>query len=135
MDVAEFNSRAYSAGIDADRLIKEEIERQDKMWGVANERADASDGQLMMAGIAQLDALFDRRNGIENAFEGAPEIYPVGWSGFRDYGSDVANLVVSIAFLRQEVKRLIAEGESTYRAPRNPESQPYTADQPKTITA
>jgi hypothetical protein len=135
MDVARFTSSDYSAEIDADLLIKEEIKRQDKMWGAASERSDVSDGQLMQAGIAYLDALFDRRNGIEDAFEEAPAIYPEGWSGFRDYGSDVANLVVSIAFLRQEVKRLIAAGESTYRAPRNPESQPYIGVQPNETAA
>lgn len=115
----------YEAGLQADDLTKAEVERQDKMWGVANERADSNDGQLLRAGIAQLDAVLARRRGSPAAFTVVPTIYPEDWSGFRDYGSDVANLVVAASFIRQEIKRLIASGADTTRTSRNPQTQPY----------
>lgn len=119
------------AGRKADDLIAAEVAKQDAMWGVANERADTSKGQLLHAGMAQLDALYDRQNHNEaDPFGAPPAIYPPDWSGFRDYGSDVANLVVAVAFLRQEIKRKIANGEDTTRTSRNPATQPYTGDQP-----
>jgi hypothetical protein len=124
-----------NAGVMADTLIFQEIDRQDAMWGVTNNRADTKDGQLMLAGMAQLDALFDRLNGEPDAFASAPEIYPPDWSGFRDYGSDVANLVVAAAFIRQEIQRKIAAGEDTHRKSRDPVQQPYAKDQPATILA
>jgi hypothetical protein len=124
------------AGNKADELISAEIAKQDRMWGVAHERADSEGGELMLAGMAQLDALFDRIFCEEpHAFAETPDIFPECWSGFRDYGSDVANLVVAIAYLRQEVKRLIAGGADTTRTSRNPDTQPYTADQPAVVEA
>jgi hypothetical protein len=39
----------------ADELIDAEIARQDRMWGEAKERADASKGQLLHAAQAQLE--------------------------------------------------------------------------------
>lgn len=127
----------YAAGqlaaAQADKLIAAEIERQDKMWGVANERAAVADGQLFHAGLAQLDALLARTAG-DGWPSDPPVIYPRDWSGFRDYGSDVANLVVAVAFLRQEIKRLIEKGESTTRAPRNYATQPYGGAQPAVQT-
>ena len=105
----------------ADLLIAREIRKQDDMWGVSNERADVTGGQLMHAGMAQLDALFDRQNGEPDPFGQPPALYPTGWTGFRDYGSDVANLVVAVAFLRQEIKRKIAAGEDTTRLARRPD--------------
>lgn len=125
------------AAAKADELIANEIARQDRMWGEANERADSSQRQLMHAAMAQLD-LLDLKHMGENS-ESAVEIvkemtYPEDWGGFRDYGSDVANLVVASAYLRQEIKRLIANGEGTHRASRNPETQPYQgSDQPAVI--
>ena len=129
----------YEAGLKADELIAKEVAGQDKMWGVTNERTDSNDGQLLTAGVSQALALIDRRQGDEDAFESPPDIvppahwtvcdYPVEWSGFRDYGSDVANIVVAIAFLRQEAKRLIANGADTTRKSRQP-TQVYTGDQP-----
>jgi hypothetical protein len=116
-------------GEQADAIIAREVAGQDKMWGVANERADSSSGQLLKAALAQGLALADKRNGDSEAFAKVPAIYPAEWSGFRDYGSDVANLAVAAAFIRQEIKRLLANGASTYRAPR-PATQPYGADQP-----
>lgn len=117
-------------GEHADEIIAKEVAGQDKMWGVSNDRADANSGQLLSAGLAQLEALYLRRSGEATAFDEPPQVYPLGWSGFRDYGSDVANLAVVVAFLRQEMKRLIALGGSTYRKPRDPVTQPYTGDQP-----
>jgi len=122
-----------TAGHKADNLIFAEILKQDKMWGDANERADASQGQLLRAAIAQQYALLARQMGHDNAFDNPSTIYPADWSGFRDYGSDVANLVVAVAFLRQEIKRKIAAGESTERLARNTATQPYLADQPNQI--
>jgi hypothetical protein len=107
----------------ADLLIATEIAKQDAMWGKLNERADTSKGQLMHAGMAQLDALYDRHNGVEDCFDpnDAPMIYPEDWSGFRDYGSDIANLVVAISFLRQEVKRKLLNCEDYTRTSRRPD--------------
>lgn len=113
-----------SAGVTARHLIAKEIEGQDKMWGATNDRADATLGQLLNAGLAQAVAIRDTRSEHQMAnragcFDNAKrEFYPADWNGFRDYGSDVANLVVAAAFIEQEIKRLIADGASTYRAPR-----------------
>jgi hypothetical protein len=128
--MSESENGAKSAGIIADELILAAVAGQDRMWGIANVRADSSKGQLLAAGLAQATALYDRRLGVSDSFAAAPAMYPDDWSGFRDYGSDVANLVVAVAFMRQEIKRLIANGESTYRKPRDPVAQPYKADQP-----
>jgi len=124
--MADFETAAQ----DADAIIAGEVARQDKMWGVANERADSTQGQLLRAGMAQLDALQLRRDGEADAFADTPTIYPADWSGFRDYGSDVANLAVAAAYIRQEIKRLIAAGADTTRTSRDPATQPYTGDQP-----
>lgn len=102
----------------ADELVSAEISLQNEKWGDLNERADATKRQLMHAAMAQLDALFDRHCGVEDAFDSPPEIYPEDWKGFRDYGSDVANLVVAAAFLLQEIKRLVYLGEDTTRTSR-----------------
>lgn len=118
------------AGHEADQLIASEVGRQDRMWGVANERADTHGNQLLHAAMAQLDAVDLRLAGIHSAFESIPAIYPPDWTGFRDYGSTVANLVVAAAFLRQEIKRRIAAGEDTTRLSRDQVKQPYTGDQP-----
>lgn len=114
----------------ADDIIASEVSRQDAMWGRSNDRADSSKGQLLQAGIASAIATEARRGGFENAFDGPPPVYPRDWSGFRDYGSDVANLAVAAAYLRQEIKRLIANGAPTHRLSRDPVAQPYTGDQP-----
>ena len=118
------------AGRQADEIIAKEVAGQDRMWGVANERADSSGGQLLRAGLAQMEALMLRQGGEADAFGAPPNIYPEGWSGFRDYGSDVANLAVAAAYIRQEMKRLIAQGADTTRTSRDPATQPYTGDQP-----
>jgi hypothetical protein len=119
----------------ADDLIATEVSKQDKMWGDANNRADATKGQLLRAGLAQTYAIFETMVGGSSqprdvAFRMASHAYyPKDWTGFRDYGSDIANLVVAAAYLRSEIKRRLVNGESIYRAPR-PADQPYTGDQP-----
>lgn len=119
-------------------IIFGEVERQNTMWGNTNERADISQGQLLQAARAQAAALTARRCGVDDAFDGgfdgAPTCYPPDWSGFRDYGSDIANLAVTTVYLFQEIKRLVREGKSAYRKPRDPDTQPYTGDQPKVLT-
>lgn len=112
----------------ADALIEAEVAKQDDMWGDANERSDASKSQMLDAATAHCVAVrvteiggVDRSSAFQRAGE---QIYPKDWSGFRDYGSDVANLVVAAAYLRNEIKRRIRNGDSTYRAPRRAD-QPY----------
>jgi hypothetical protein len=108
-------------------LIDRELERQDKMWGENNERADIAQFQLLEAAMAQLDALWGRdRQGDTRAFDETPSIYPEDWSGFRDYGSGIANLVVAVAFLTNEIRRRMRNGESTERKSRDPAAQPYS---------
>lgn len=115
----------------ADQMIAKEVAGQDKMWGPANERTDSANGQLLAAGVAQAAALLDRRvHGSPIDYRTPPTIYPSDWSGFRDYGSDVANLVVAVAYLRQEIKRLVANEADTTRLTRNEANQPYRYDQP-----
>jgi hypothetical protein len=122
---------ATQLGYTADALIAVEIAKQDAMWGIANERTDSSKGQLLQAALAQLDATHAREiTGDIHAFESTPYTYPSDWSGFRDYGSTIANLVVTAAFIRQEIKRRLGNGESTLRKSRNYETHPYTGDQP-----
>ena len=119
-----------AAGQKADEIIAKEVSGQDQMWGVANERTDANGGQLLAAGASQAYALHAKRAGQGEAFESPPPFYPSDWSGFRDYGSDVANLAVAAAVIRQEMKRLIAAGADLTRTSRNPATQPYKGDQP-----
>jgi hypothetical protein len=120
----------------ADELVTAELAKQSQMWGRASERSDAANGELMLAGMAQLDALYIRQLGDPHAFEEPPEIFPENWSGFRDYGPDIPNLVVSIAFLFQEVKRKLMIGEDYARLARSAD-QPYIAETglPNTIGA
>jgi hypothetical protein len=124
------DSEIVNSGQVADDIIASEVARQDAMWGRANQRADSEKGQLLGAGLAQAQAVFARRITGEPITERPPACYPPDWSGFRDYGSDVANLAVAAAYIRQEMKRLIANGEPTNRLSRDPAAQPYTGDQP-----
>jgi hypothetical protein len=117
-ETGELKLDVFEAERLTDELISAELAKQNQMWGRLNERADISKNQLMHAGMAQLDALFDRHYGVEDAFSEPPMIYPEDWSGFRDYGSDVANLVVAVAFLTQEIKRKILAGEDITRLTR-----------------
>jgi len=109
-----------NAGKLADHLIATEVAIQDKMWGDANERADTTGDQMMTAAMAQLVLLQRKLAGdpSDEAVKLAQEFYPSDWNGFRDYGSNVANLVVAAAFLRSEIKRRILGGEDTTRAKR-----------------
>lgn len=116
----------------ADALIGAEVATQDKMWGDANERADSMNGQLLDAALAQAHAVFGcaKMPMIERTvvFDDAKAMfYPKDWSGFRDYGSDIANLVVAAAYIRNEIKRRLVKGESYHRSAR---TAPYTGDQP-----
>ena len=111
------------AGKTADQLIAAEVAVQDKMWGDANERAKADRGELLSAAVAQLTFVHDRDviGGIaeESALALAKaRYYPSDWDGFRSYGSTVANLAVAGAYIRNEMKRLIAAGEDTTRTKR-----------------
>lgn len=117
------------AGNQADHFIATEVAIQDRMWGEANERADSTNNQLLHAAMAQLVLLNAKLQGetAEDALEIAKEFYPAGWDGFRDYGSNSANLVVAAAFLRSEIKRRVLLGEDTTRASR---SQPYVTASP-----
>ena len=128
----------HKAGQLADLLISREVGVQDQMWGVANERADATEGQMVRAAVAQATIV-----GYHDAVKHDPDeefvsedelidgikedIYPKGWTGFRNYGSDVANLVVAAAYLRSEIKRRLAAGEDYTRTKRG---EPYRGDQP-----
>lgn len=115
----------------ADDIIAREVAGQDAMWGRSNERADSTKGQLLLAGLATLTTLWCRREtGDASVFDRAPACYPEGWSGFRDYGSDVANLAVAAAYIRQEIKRLVSIGADVTRKSREVKTQPYTGDQP-----
>lgn len=118
------------AGQKADALIATEVAIQDRMWGDSNDRTDATHNQLLSAGRAQLDFLDLKLKGVkaDDALATIRDtVYPKSWAGFRDYGSNVANLVVAAAFIRSEIKRRIAIGEDTTRTKRG---QPYLGDQP-----
>ena len=117
-------------------FIMNELQRQNEMWGPANERVDVSNGELFQAGVGQLDAVFDLRNGDETAFDEPPQIYPEAWSGFRSYGSDFPNIGVGVTFLIQEMKRLAMNGVDLTRLSRRPDQtyNPVTG-LPNTIEA
>ncbi|SHG90831.1 hypothetical protein [Bradyrhizobium erythrophlei] len=103
------------------QLVDGEVLLQTKMWGETNDRADISQGQLMGAALAQIYAvgITEFSDTRESAFDQAEmEFFPADWGGFRDYGSDIANLVVAAAYLRNEIKRRLMNGESSHRAPR-----------------
>ncbi|WP_315740001.1 hypothetical protein [Bradyrhizobium sp. SZCCHNR1093] len=116
MDVQQAQSKVFE-------LVFAEISKQNEMWGAMNECADVTNGELLMAGIGQLDAVFDRRNGDETAFDEPPMIYPQNWSGFRSYGGDIPNIIVAAAFALQEAKRLLMNGEDPTRLARRPDQK------------
>jgi hypothetical protein len=117
---------ATEAETKALELVLGEIGLQNKMWGQQNERADVTRGQLFAAGFAQLEATFDHRFDMEWAFKEIPDCYPKDWSGFRSYGGDIPNIVVGVAFLVQEIKRLLMNGEDPTRLARTAD-QTYNA--------
>jgi hypothetical protein len=112
-----------------DELISAELAKQNQSFGPMSARSDIHNGEYQHAGMAQIDALFDRQNGEPDPFGSTPEIFPQHWSGFRDYGSDVANLVVAVAFFTQEIKRKLLAGEDYIRLARTAQ-QPFAADAP-----
>lgn len=109
-------------GKQADRLIEQEVKLQDAMWGKMNERADISKGQLFHAGHTQVAAVLARRFGNPGSFDTGSAVhtafFPKDWDGFRSYGGDIPNLVVAVAYLRQEIKRLMLAGEDPTRLSR-----------------
>jgi hypothetical protein len=127
---------AIAAERTAIEFVMNELTRQNEMWGPTNERVDVSNGELFEAGLGQLDAVFDRRNGDDTAFDEQPMVYPETWSGFRSYGADFPNIGVAVTFLIQEMKRLAMNGENLTRLSRSPE-QTYNPETglPNPITA
>lgn len=119
MDATEAEKKAID-------LVLAEIGLQNGMWGSASTRTDIQDGQLFAGGFAQLEATFDRRFDYPGAFVELPDCYPEDWSGFRSYGGDIPNIVVGVAFLVQEIKRLLMNGEDPTRLARRPD-QTYNA--------
>jgi len=116
----------------ADELIESEIATQTKMWGADAVRADCRGSELIHAAQAScLLTVLKEDPGFTPAHESAAvklaedAFYPANWSGFRDYGN-VYNLVVAAAFLRNEIARRIAAGQSFDRKPRQPD-QTYNA--------
>lgn len=119
------------SAIIASKLVEAEILRQVEMWGPKHESTQVDQGEMMRAAMAQLVCLGARQSGNPDAFDKLPGIYPRNWSGFRDYGSDVANLVVAAAFIQQEIARKILAGEDMTRTRRDRATQPYYGTQPK----
>jgi hypothetical protein len=109
--------------VTAGRKIQAEVDRQNRMWGIG--RPDHAHGELAQAAVAQTQAVIRRQLGEVTVFNKAPQIFPQNWSGFRDYGSDIANLVVAGAWIQQEIARKLRAGEDDTRTSRNPETQPY----------
>jgi hypothetical protein len=108
-----------TAGQKADQLIATEVAIQERMWRGADE--DNTDDQLLRAGVAQLVLLDAKLCGatVDKALKEANLIYPKkNWGDLRDYGSNIANLVVAAAFIRSEIKRRLLLGEDTTRAKR-----------------
>ncbi len=66
------------AGFKADEMIATEVAIQDRMWGDANERADATKNQLLAAAVAQLVLIKNKLDGhsSETAVAVAREFYP-----------------------------------------------------------
>ncbi|WP_315768586.1 MULTISPECIES: hypothetical protein [unclassified Bradyrhizobium] len=110
MDAQQAERKAFE-------LIFGEISLQNEMHGEVGTRPDDQNGELFEAGMGQLDAVFDRRNGDETAFDEPPMIYPENWGKrwFRSYGGDIPNMVVGVTFMIQEIKRLLMNGEDPTR--------------------
>jgi hypothetical protein len=117
--------------MNADEIIANEVKIQNAMWQREEDRpiTDNAGGELVLASVSQLIALLDKQHGCtsEEAFGSSgtalQAFYPTGWSGFRDYGSDIANLAVAAAFLRGEIARKLRLGEDTTRAARKPDQK------------
>src|SRR5690349_20595244 len=101
----------------AREIIAGEVDRQNRMWGDGNDRADIQNGQLQSAATAQLAAVEMFAESIRDGETMTPELrahifedakdalFPKDWGGFRDYGSDIANLGVVGAYIENEIKR------------------------------
>lgn len=116
-------------------LTRSEVNVQMKMWGKNNERADSVKREMMAAAMAQLDLVAIKSAGLrsrEAVKIAKADFYPENWDGFRDYGTDVANLQVAAAFLISEMARLLIAGQDFERAKRE---QPYTAATPNLSSA
>lgn len=130
--VAEFQK----TGDCVDQMIEKEVNVQIAMWGASRLKSSINSSQLLSAAIASASAIWADRTMPEEpggrvaAFEVAKEnYYPSDWdpTAFRDYGSDVANLIVAIALLRNQVLDMVSNGEDTTRSRRG---EPYTFVKP-----
>jgi hypothetical protein len=102
----------------ARELIAAELAGQQVMWGA--DRDDNLRGEMRDAAISQLILVSAKEEGAnsEEAVSEGLGSYPQNWNGFRDYGSEVANLVVAAAFLESEIDRLLRSGADTTRTKR-----------------
>jgi hypothetical protein len=125
-----FKGNPEAAFKKATEIVLSELGVQMRMWGTQNERADASDREMMCAAMAQLDLVALKGIGGLRSREAVKvahaDFYPKNWDGFRDYGTDVANLGVAGAYLISEIARKLIAGEDFERAPR-PTEQSYPA--------
>lgn len=86
-----------------------------------SEHPDTQKGQFFEAALAFIEATYDRRHGIVDAFDDVPMTYPETWTGFRSHGGDIPNIVLIISFLIQELKRLLMAGENPERVSPTPD--------------
>lgn len=101
------------------KLIKGEYDKQVELWG--DDRDDSDNGEMAQAAMAQIGIAIMRDVGVADAaaVSSAEEQYfPDEWTGLRNYspdGSNVANLVVAAAYLQNEIKRRLKNGEDPRR--------------------
>lgn len=114
-----------AAAAKARELIAAEVAIQNRMWESDNARADYKNGELMSAAMASLDLVALKEIGKLESHTAVKiaqdDFYPANWSGFRDYGSKIANLVVAAAFIENQIKLALFDGEDFTRAKRQPE--------------
>lgn len=129
-------STPYTGNLEASarfarELIAAEVAVQNKMWDDGNGRADCSNGELMSSAMASLDLValkdFGKLESHTAVKIAKDDFYPENWSGFRDYGTRIANLVVAAAFIENQIKLCLNAGEDWTRAKRQPE-QTYNAE-------
>ncbi len=118
----------FNHGATADQLVAAEVALQERMWDDGKQ----SRGQLANAAAAHLYLVEMKRLGVTSSAAvdvAHMRLYPPDWdpTAFRDYDSDIANLAVAAAFIRNEIKRKLRNGEPTTRAKR---AVPYTLAQP-----
>lgn len=114
----------------AREIIQKEVDGQNAMWGPGQERKDNAKGEMMQAAACQLSVASLIARGMEGdrAVKAITPAYPEGWEGFRSYGSVIANLAVTAAFIESEIARRLALGEDTTRTKRD---EPYVNITPK----